>query len=153
MEIVALTREELLARSIKSSDALRLKIDNTVNPPVLANNILYLYDKVVLPLEKHFGTRMLYSSWYRCKKLNTAVGGAASSFHLYGAAVDLDMDGTKVTNKEIFEYIKANLPYSELINEYDFSWVHVALVKGRDNEKVIKRIYNKGGKKVTEIVK
>lgn len=157
MEIKELTREELMAKAIKSNEALKYRIDNSINPPVLFNNIQYLYDKIVRPLELHFGVGMTWNSWYRCSALNQKVGGGPSSFHVFGAAVDLDLDGLKatnpnttITNEAIYNYIKDHLPYTELINEYDFAWVHVALVKGRDQEKALKKIYNKSGKKVIE---
>lgn len=152
MERKVLTREELISYATKSSFAIKSKIDNSLNPAALSSNVEYLYNKVLLPLQEYFGTNLNITSWYRCPKLNNAVGGSGSSFHVYAAAIDIDMDGTSIKNEFIFNYIKEHLPFTELINEYDFSWVHVALIKGRDNEKVIKKIYNKGAKKVTEII-
>jgi len=67
------------------------------------------------------------------------VGGAKASMHLFGYASDINL-GTKELNKKLFEYIQKNLYYTELVNEYDYKWVHVSIVKNRENEKVVKVI-------------
>ena len=62
------------------------------------------------------------------------------------------MDGrsNKITNADIFNYIKENLPYSELIWEFGTednpNWVHVAIAKGREDEKNAKIAYKVDGK-------
>ena len=80
-------------------------------------------------------------------KVNSLTAGASkTSLHLNGEAIDIDaIDGSGITNKMIFDYIKDNLPFTELIWEFGTSypngnpsWVHYGLVKGRENEKVIK---------------
>lgn len=96
-----------------------------------------LFDKV----REHFNVPIGINSFFRCKELNDAVGSTDSSFHLHGCAIDIDaIDSTGLTNKEIFEYIKYNCEFTELINEYNFAWVHVALVKGREKERKVKKI-------------
>lgn len=84
---------------------------------------------------------------FRGKKVNALTPGSSlTSLHLQGAAIDLDaVDGSGITNKMIFDYIKDNLPFTELIWEFGSAypngnpaWVHYGLVKGRENEKIIK---------------
>jgi hypothetical protein len=84
---------------------------------------------------------------FRGKKVNALTPGASlTSLHLQGAAIDIDaIDGTGITNKMIFDYIKAHLPFTELIWEFGSAypngnpgWVHYGLLKGRENEKVVK---------------
>jgi hypothetical protein len=62
--------------------------------------------------------------------LNTAVGGSLSSQHCSGKAIDIDMDGTSVTNAQIFNFIKDNLNFDQLIAEFpensNPAWVHVS---------------------------
>jgi hypothetical protein len=36
------------------------------------------------------------------------------------------MDGTEISNKQVFDFIKNNLNFDQLINEFDYSWVHVS---------------------------
>jgi hypothetical protein len=88
------------------------------------------------------------SSGYRSKALNTAIGGSLTSQHCLGQALDLDMDGTKngVTNKMVFDYIKANLNFDQLINEFDYSWVHVSYNPSGKQRKQILNAVKVGGK-------
>jgi hypothetical protein len=62
--------------------------------------------------------------------LNTAVGGSLSSQHCTGEAIDIDMDGTSITNKQIFDFIKDNLVFDQMIAEFpengNPAWVHVS---------------------------
>lgn len=57
-----------------------------------------------------------------------------------GQALDLDMDGSSsgVTNKMVFEYIKNNLDFDQLINEFNYSWVHVSYnTKGKQRKQIL----------------
>jgi len=101
-------------------------------------NLTYLAKKVLEPIRGRFGAFSV-SSGYRCLRLNRNLGSKDTSFHVGGYASDIDR-GTRQKNKELFEFIRDNLQFTELINEYDFDWVHVAIVKGRENEKKVKVI-------------
>jgi hypothetical protein len=60
------------------------------------------------------------SSFFRSKKLNKAAKGSSSSTHMKGEAMDLDADVFgKVTNAQIFHYIKDNLEFDQLIWEFE----------------------------------
>ena len=67
-------------------------------------------------------------------------------------ALDLDMDGKaqNVSNADIFNFIKDNLEYTELIWEFGTTdkpdWVHVAIAKGREQEKNAKIAYRENSK-------
>ena len=101
---------------------------------------------------------MFISSGYRSKALNDATPGASStSDHSIGCAFDLDCDrfgGKK--NSEIFNYIKDNLEFKQLIWEFGNSaepdWVHVSYKKGA-NKKQILRAVKRNGKTIYEIWK
>jgi zinc D-Ala-D-Ala carboxypeptidase len=128
-----------------SETAKRRRINNNPTPEHL-ENLKYLAEKIYEPLFSHFKTPLRMNSVYRSKALNRAIGGSSNSFHSSGCAIDFDMDGTSITNKQIFDYIKDNLDFTELINEFNFSWIHVAIVKGREKEKEVleaKKIKNK----------
>jgi zinc D-Ala-D-Ala carboxypeptidase len=101
-------------------------------------NLLYLCEEVLEPIRERVGP-FKPTSAYRCGRLNNKVRGSKRSFHLSGCAADINL-GTKEKNCELFTWISTHLPFTELINEYDFSWVHVAIVKGREEEKTIKII-------------
>ncbi len=141
-----LSKNLSLKEVIKSNTATRRGIPNA---PLAEHveNLKYLAEKVFQPLRDHFGVAIYVSSGYRSKELNEAIGGSQRSFHSHGMALDLDMDGRSdsVNNEDIFYFILDNLPYTELIwefgNEDRPDWVHVAIAKGREDEKNTKIAY------------
>jgi len=90
-------------------------------------------------IRKHFKTPLRVSSLYRSLLLNNSIGGSKTSQHVKGQAIDIQGTG-KVTNKMIFDYIKENLDFDQLINEYNYSWVHVSYVSKEKNRKQILNI-------------
>lgn len=111
----------------KSSTANRLHINNTPSQEV-KDNLNKLIDNVLDPLRELYGKPIIVNSGYRCPKLNKAVGGARNSQHLIGQASDIrTVTNTKESNKQLFDIIRnSKLPFDQLINEYDFNWVHVS---------------------------
>lgn len=111
----------------KSSTAQRLHIDNNPTQEV-KDNLNALIDNVLDPLRELYGKPIIVNSGYRSFKLNKAVGGAKNSQHLVGQASDIrTVQNTKESNKQLFELIKTSkLPFDQLINEYDYNWVHVS---------------------------
>lgn len=111
----------------KSSTAQRLHIDNTPSQNV-KDNLTKLIDNILDPLRELYGKPIIVNSGYRCPKLNKAVGGTRNSQHLIGQASDIrTVSNTKESNKQLFNLIKdSKLPFDQLINEYDFNWVHVS---------------------------
>lgn len=109
----------------RSAKAKKLGIDNTPTDKAVENMTRLI--KVVLdPLREAYGQPITVNSGYRSTALNKAVGGVKSSQHPTGEAADITV-GSKEGNKWLFEYIKNNLPYDQLIDEYNYSWVHVSL--------------------------
>jgi hypothetical protein len=136
-----------LAEVTRSDMAKRRGISNMPTPEHL-ENFKKLAENIFEPIRKHFGVPIFVSSGYRSKALNTAISGSLSSQHLLGQAIDIDMDGTKngVTNKMVFDYIKANLNFDQLINEFDYSWVHVSYNPSGKQRKQILDAVKVGGK-------
>ena len=120
-----------LSEVIRSDSAKRNGISNMPTPEHIENFKL-LAEKIFEPIREHFGVPIRISSGYRSKELNAKIGGSATSQHCKGQAVDIDMDGTSLTNKQVFDYIKDNLPFDQLIwefgNEDNPDWVHVSYV-------------------------
>jgi hypothetical protein len=69
------------------------------------------------------------NSFFRGEALNKAIGGAASSQHCKGEAIDIDGKG-KISNAKIFIFIKENTTFDQLIAEFPINgepaWVHVS---------------------------
>ena len=124
-----LSKNLSLAEVTRSETAKRKGISNMPTPEHIENFKL-LAEKVFQPIREHFGVPIHISSGYRSKALNTAVGGSLSSQHCSGKAIDIDMDGTSVTNAQIFNFIKDNLNFDQLIAEFpensNPAWVHVS---------------------------
>lgn len=109
----------------RSDTAVRYAIDNTI-PESLKNNVARLVDNVLDPLREAWGRPLAVSSGYRCPALNKAVGGSATSHHLRGMAADITT-GNNADNRRLFQLIiNLKLPFTQLIDERDFSWVHVS---------------------------
>ena len=70
------------------------------------------------------------NSWYRCKELNKAVGGAKNSYHMSGLAVDIRWD------KDLLEYLKQKPQYDKLIIEKagKTKWIHIQFKIDRSKE-------------------
>ena len=131
-----LTAHFNLAEFTRSESAKRHGVSNEPTPEHL-ENIKVLCDKVLEPIRMRFGPINI-SSGYRSKVLNHYISGSLKSQHCEGKAADIDMDGMgSVTNKEIFEYIKNNLEFDQLINEFNYSWVHVSYSLGKNKKQVL----------------
>jgi len=127
-----------------STTAKRLGIDNTPNAEQFSN-IVYVAENVFQPVREHFGVPIYVSSFFRSEALNKAVRGSSSSTHIKGEAMDLDADVYEgVTNAQIFEYIKNNLEFDQLIWEFGTdenpAWVHVSLSKRNNRKQVLKAV-------------
>ena len=131
-----LTAHFTLAEFTRSESAKRHGVSNNPTPEHL-ENIKVLCERVLEPIRAKFGP-IVISSGYRSKMLNHYIGGTLKSQHLEGKAVDIDMDGMdSVTNKEIFEYIKYNLEFDQLINEHNYAWVHVSYNAGKNRKQIL----------------
>jgi hypothetical protein len=124
-----LSKNLALAEVTRSETAKRKGISNMPTPEHL-ENFKKLAENVFQPIREHFGVPIHISSGYRSAALNKAVGGSASSQHCTGEAIDIDMDGTDITNAQIFHFIKDNLNFDQLIAEFPVNsnpaWVHVS---------------------------
>lgn len=123
-----LTLEELTY----SSTAIKLGIVNVPNQ-LQTENLKTLALKVFEPVREHFGVPIHISSGYRIMNLNQALKGSITSQHCKGEAIDINMKGDKVSNAQIFHWIKDNLKYDQLIWEFgdkkNPDWVHVSYTK------------------------
>jgi hypothetical protein len=140
-----LSKNFTLGEMIQSQMAIRKNIDNNPNGDQILN-LIDLCDNVLQPLRDAIGPIRI-SSGFRSQKLNVAIGGSTTSQHcaLNGAAADIDMGGR---NREIFEYIKNELPFDQLIWEFGNdecpSWVHVSYKEGKNRKQILKAVKENG---------
>lgn len=144
-----LSKNLSLAEVTRSETAKRKGISNMPTPEHL-ENFKKLAENVFQPIREHFGVPIHISSGYRSAALNKAVGGSSSSQHCTGEAIDIDMDGTAITNAQIFNFIKDNLNFDQLIWEFGTDsnpdWVHVSYESTGKQRKQILVAKRVGGK-------
>ena len=111
------------------------KLDNNPNQDEIKNLIL-LVDNVLDPLREAINNPIHIESGYRSPLVNREVGGSKTSAHMKGCAADITR-GSKIKNKEMFDWIKNNCEFRQLINEYDYSWVHVEYRLGYNKKQIL----------------
>tara|TARA_R100001198_G_C5215327_1_gene199259 strand:+ start:975 stop:1436 length:462 start_codon:yes stop_codon:yes gene_type:complete len=137
-----LSKNLTLREVVKSNTATRLGIKNDPDQWEI-NNLTAIAQNVFQPMRDHFGIPIGVTSGYRGKALNAAIGGSKYSQHMIGEALDIDahMFGG-VTNKELFNYIKDNLDWDQMIWEFgdeeEPDWIHVSYKESGNNRKQIK---------------
>jgi len=132
------------AEAIHSSTAKRERIDNTPNPTQIeAMKLLAL--KVFQPLRKWVEGPIKVNSFFRSAALNSEIGGVSSSQHCKGQAMDIDdVYGCK-SNAEMFNWIKENLSFDQMIWEFGTdtqpNWLHISYVSEEDNRNKCLKAY------------
>jgi len=133
-----LSKNLTLKECTKSTTASRLGINNTPDDEWIIQNLKAIAEHVFQPLREAFGCPIYVSSGYRGPELNRAIGGSLRSQHMEGRALDLDADVYNgCTNAQIFNYIKENLDFDQIVWEFGTEdnpdWVHVSYVSEEDN--------------------
>jgi hypothetical protein len=111
-----------LAELTRSTTAIRKGIPNTASADVV-KALTALCVNVLEPVRAHFGKPVRVTSGYRSPRLNTAIGGSASSQHCRGEAADFTVQGE--SNLAVCQWIMRNLKFDQLIYEFgEAGWVH-----------------------------
>lgn len=119
-----------------SNTASAKVIDNRPNS-VESANLLLLVENVLDPLREAYGKPITVTSGFRSSALNKTVGGVTGSQHMKGQAADITA-GTKEANKVLFDLaIDLDLPFDQLIDEKDYSWVHISFNKNGNRKQVL----------------
>jgi len=138
-----------LKEGIKSRTATRLNIDNVPRDLDLIN-MKTIAEKVFEPLRDFVGGPISINSFYRSPKLNSAIGGSTSSQHCIGCAIDIDDTYGYKTNAEMFEYIKCNLDYDQMIwefgNDINPDWIHISYISEDANRRRLLKAKKINGK-------
>lgn len=117
------TINELIASDVAKNN----NINNIPNQQE-KNNLTALVDNILDPLREAYGKPIIVTSGFRSEKLNKLVKGSSTSQHRFGQAADIrSKEDTKNENKKLFDLIQnLNLPFDQLIDEYNYNWVHVS---------------------------
>ena len=135
--------------AVHSNTAKRRGIYNTPNEEQLYNMTKVAHN-IFEPLRLYVGGAIKINSFFRSEELNKAIGGSSKSQHCQGCAIDIDDIYGHKTNYEMFEYIRENLDFDQLIYEFGDAtnpdWVHVSYVSTGDNRNRVLRAVKNNGK-------
>ncbi len=139
----------------RSVTAIRLGLENKPSDYELTN-MQVLAEKVFQPLRKWIGEPIKINSFFRSVELNKAIGGSSRSQHCEGRAIDIDDTYGHATNAEMFDWIKENLDFDQMIWEFgddeNPDWVHVSYVSEDSNRKRCLKAYRKNGKTKYKVI-
>ena len=143
------------AEAIHSSTAKRKNIDNTPNPTQLETMGLTAR-KIFEPLREWVGGPIKINSFYRSPKLNKAIGGSTKSQHCHGQAMDIDDTFGRMTNAEMYDFIKEHLDFDQMIWEFgddnNPDWVHVSYVSPEENRNRCLKAYKHKGRTAYKVI-
>jgi hypothetical protein len=141
--------------SVYSRTAQRLDIDNTPTQEH-KENMVKLAEKVFEPLRSYAGGPIKINSFYRSPALNKAIGGSSKSQHCNGQAIDIDDTFGRLTNAEMYYFIKEHLNFDQMIWEFgdedNPDWVHVSYVSEDENRNRCLQAYKENGKTKYKII-
>ena len=136
-----LSKNFTLSEITRSNTAARLNIKNAPNKEHLKNMQVLVRD-LIQPMRDALGPIRI-SSGYRSPALNRAIGGSSKSQHCKGQALDLQFwKNGEMCNKEIYDWvIKEDIEFDQMINEFDYAWIHISLRPDNKNRKMILEAY------------
>ena len=127
----------------RSETAINRGIDNSMNDFEIERAKL-VCENCFEPIRAKVGAPIRINSGFRSGALNRAIGGATTSQHSLGEAIDLDLH-----DRGLFEWIIDNVEFDQLIFEGGTTeradWFHISYRKGRLRKQVL-RMVKKGGK-------
>ena len=134
---------------VYSRTAMRRGIKNNPNAKQM-ENMVAIAEEVFEPLRAYVGGPIKINSFFRSPELNKTIGGSGKSQHCHGQAIDLDDTFGRATNAEMFEFIKQNLDFDQIIWEFGSDdnpdWVHVSYVSEDKNRNRCLKAYKENGK-------
>ena len=117
---------------VRSDTAKTQGIDNTPSFEVV-EHLEQLVEQFLDPLRAAWGAPIRVTSGYRCPRLNTAVGGAATSVHMIGYAADLQSGKSFAPFRDfVVEWARrTGAKFDQLLVESDRrtgeQWIHIGL--------------------------
>ena len=143
------------AEAIHSNTAKRKGVDNTPSETQV-EAMKTLAKNIFEPLRKYVGGPIKVNSFFRSVPLNEAIGGAASSQHCKGQAMDIDDVYGYKSNAEMYNWIKDNLDYDQMIWEFGTdmqpNWVHVSYVSEEKNRNKCLKAYKEYGRTKYKVI-
>jgi len=155
MQLEKISKHISAREAIESYTAKRKGIDNMPNDYQITN-MVGVAENVFEPLREWVDGPIKINSFFRSIELNKAIGGSSKSQHCQGRAIDIDDVYGYKTNAEMFNYIKNNLDFDQLIWEFGTNdnpdWVHVSYVSTDENRRRCLKATKDKGKAVYSII-
>jgi hypothetical protein len=140
---------------VYSITSIRRGIDNTPNDDQL-HFMEVLAEEVFEPLRDYVGGPIKINSFFRCPELNTAIGGSKTSQHCKGQAIDIDDTYGRMTNAEMYHWIKDNLDFDQMIWEFgdddNPNWIHISYVSPEKNRNRCLKAYKENKKTKYKVI-
>lgn len=96
-------------------------------------NLFALIDNVLDPVRSIYGDKIKVNSGFRSPVVNVKVGGKRNSQHMLGMAADI----TCKDNRKLFDIIKDNFEFDQLIDECNYSWIHVSFSRKGNRSQIL----------------
>ena len=152
---MAISQHVSYKEGVYSNTATRRGIDNTPGDDQL-HFMEIIADEIFEPLREYVGGPIKINSFYRSPELNTAIGGSKISQHCKGQAMDIDDTFGKMTNAEMYHWIKENLDFDQMIWEFgdddNPNWVHVSYVSAEENRNRCLKAYKENKKTKYKVI-
>ena len=143
-----LSKDFTLQELTVSNTAVKHGISNIPDQDQITNLIL-LCQFILQPIKEHFNKPVIINSGYRSPELCLLVNSTVTSQHTKGQAADFEING--VSNKELADWIVANLDYDQCILEFwnkeepNSGWVHCSYSFDHSRKQYLKAVKtNKG---------
>jgi len=141
--------------AIHSNTAKRKGIDNTPSQTQV-DAMRLLAEKIFEPLREWVGGPIKVNSFFRSEALNESISGASSSQHCKGQAIDIDDVYGYKSNAEMYNWIKENLNFDQMIWEFGTdmqpNWVHVSYVSEEKNRNKCLKAYKEHSRTKYKII-
>jgi hypothetical protein len=143
------------AEAIHSNTAKRKGIDNTPSE-VQVEAMKLLAKKIFEPLREWVGGPIKVNSFFRSEALNESIGGATTSQHCKGQAIDIDDVYGKKTNADMYHWIQTNLDYDQMIWEFGTdmqpNWIHISYISEEKNRNKCLKAYKEHGRTKYKVI-
>lgn len=123
------------AEATHSDKAIEKGLDNTPNEEQLEHMKLVAL-MCFEPARKWYDKPLHILSFFRSPEVNKAVNGSPTSDHPKGNSIDLTT-GSREENLKLFNWMKTNLIFDQLIWENDGAWIHVSFRKNGNRNQTL----------------
>jgi zinc D-Ala-D-Ala carboxypeptidase len=149
-----LSKDFTLQELTVSNTAVKHGISNIPDQDQITNLIL-LCQFILQPIKEHFNKPVIINSGYRSPELCLLVNSTVTSQHTKGQAADFEING--VSNKELADWIVANLDYDQCILEFwnkeepNSGWVHCSYSFDHSRKQYLKAVKTDKGTLYSQI--